>query len=65
MVLLKLNFLSLCGLMAGSMTDPPALEFASAQEPASDAPLTSFVTVYPLTMLLRVLTAQALVLFLS
>jgi putative transport protein len=65
MVLLKLNFLSLCGLMAGSMTDPPALEFASAQEPSSDAPLTSFVTVYPLTMLLRVLTAQALVLFLS
>ncbi len=65
MAILKMNFLTLCGLMAGSMTDPPALEFATAQEPASDAPLTSFVTVYPLTMLLRVLTAQALVLFLS
>jgi putative transport protein len=59
----RLNFLSLCGLLAGSMTDPPALAFANAQEPSSDGPLTAFVTVYPLTMLLRVFTAQALVLF--
>jgi putative transport protein len=59
----KVNFLSLCGLLAGSMTDPPALAFANAQEPSSDGPLMAFVTVYPLTMLLRVFTAQALVLF--
>ena len=59
----RLNFLSLCGLLAGSMTDPPALAFANAQEPSSDGPLMAFVTVYPLTMLLRVFTAQGLVLF--
>jgi putative transport protein len=64
-VFFKLNFLSLCGLLAGSMTDPPALAFATAQEPASDGPLMAFVAVYPLTMLLRVFTAQALILFFS
>ncbi len=64
-ILLRLNFLSLSGLLAGSMTDPPALDFACAQEPDSDGPLTAFVAVYPLTMLLRVFTAQAIVLFLS
>ena len=53
------------GPLAGSITDPPTLEFAAAQEPTSDAPLASFVTVTPLTMLLRALTAQAPVLFLS
>ncbi len=62
---LKLNFLSLCGLLAGSMTDPPALAFANAQEPSSDGVSMAFVAVYPLTMILRVLSAQALVLFLS
>jgi putative transport protein len=60
---LKLNFLSICGLLAGSMTDPPALAFANAQEPSSDGPSMAFVAVYPLTMLLRVFAAQALVLF--
>jgi putative transport protein len=64
-VFFKLNFLSLCGLLAGSMTDPPALAFASAQEPSSDGPLMAFVAVYPLTMLLRVFTAQVLILFFS
>jgi putative transport protein len=60
---LKLNFLSICGLLAGSMTDPPALAFANAQEPSSDGPSMAFVAVYPLTMLLRVFAAQALILF--
>jgi putative transport protein len=64
-VFLKLNFLSVCGLLAGSMTDPPALAFANAQEPTSDGPSMAFVAVYPLTMLLRVFTAQALILFFS
>jgi putative transport protein len=60
---LKLNYLTLCGLLAGSMTDPPALAFATAVS-GSEAPSVSYATVYPLTMLLRVLSAQLLVLYL-
>ncbi len=60
--ILQLNFTSLCGLLAGSMTDPPALAFANSLN-NSDAPSISYATVYPLTMLLRVLSAQILVLF--
>jgi putative transport protein len=56
----KLNFMSLCGLLAGSMTDPPALAFANSIA-TSDAPSISYVTVYPLVMLLRVFSAQILV----
>ena len=64
-ILCKLNFTSICGVLAGSMTDPPALAFANSMT-ASDAPSISYATVYPLTMLLRVLSAQLLVLvFLS
>jgi putative transport protein len=58
---MRLNFLSLCGLLAGSMTDPPALAFASRLA-TSDAPAVSYATVYPLTMILRVVCAQLLVL---
>lgn len=58
---LKLNFVSMCGLFAGSMTDPPALTFAGTFT-KSDGPSVSYATVYPLVMLLRVLSAQALVL---
>lgn len=57
----KLNFMSMSGLIAGSMTDPPALAFASAIA-KSDAPSVSYATVYPLTMLLRILAAQVMVL---
>jgi putative transport protein len=60
---LKLNYLTLCGVLAGSMTDPPALAFASSVS-GSEAPSLAYVTVYPLTMLLRVLSAQLLVLYL-
>ncbi len=60
---LKLNFLTLSGLMAGSMTDPPALAFA-ANISKSDAPSVSYATVYPLTMLLRILCGQGLALWL-
>ncbi len=60
----KLNFLTLCGVLAGSMTDPPALAFANTVS-HSDAPGVSYATVYPLTMLLRVLFAQALVLLMT
>lgn len=56
----KLNYAELCGLLAGSMTDPPALAFAQ-QSTASDAPAVAYATVYPLVMLLRVFTAQLVV----
>jgi putative transport protein len=60
---LKMNFAALCGLLAGSTTDPPALAFAS-NITGSDAPLISYAAVYPLTMVLRILSAQILVLLL-
>ena len=60
---LKMNFVALSGLVAGSMTDPPALAFASNIS-RSDAPMVSYATVYPLTMVLRILSAQILVLLL-
>jgi putative transport protein len=56
----KLNYSELCGLLAGSMTDPPALAFAQ-QTTGSDAPAVAYATVYPLVMLLRVFSAQLLV----
>jgi putative transport protein len=60
----KMNFIDLSGLLAGSTTNPPALAFA-ANMAGSDAPTVAYATVYPLTMLLRILCAQilALVLF--
>lgn len=61
-VLLKMNYLTLCGLLAGSMTDPPALAFANTSS-GSDAPSVSYATVYPLTMLLRIVLAQLIVIF--
>jgi putative transport protein len=60
---LKMNFMALSGLLAGGMTDPPALAFASNIS-RSDAPTVSYATVYPLTMVLRILSAQLLVLIL-
>jgi putative transport protein len=58
----KTNYLVLCGLLAGSMTDPPALQYAS-QTAKSDAPLLTYASVYPLTMILRIITAQFLIFF--
>ncbi len=58
-----MNFLTLSGLIAGSMTDPPALSFATGIS-GSEAPSVAYATVYPLTMILRVLSAQLLVLYL-
>ena len=63
-VFVNLDYLSLCGLLAGSMTDPPALQFATSITD-SDAPSVSYATVYPLVMLLRVVGAQVLVLALA
>jgi aspT/yidE/ybjL antiporter duplication domain len=58
----KVNYFTLMGLMAGSMTDPPALAYSNGIV-GNDAPAVSYATVYPLTMFLRVLTAQMLILF--
>lgn len=63
-LVLRVNFIALCGLLAGSMTDPPALAFANAVS-RSDAPSVAYATVYPLTMLLRIMSAQLLVLLLA
>ena len=60
-MVMKLNFTALCGLLAGSMTDPPALAFAVSTA-GSEAPSVAYATVYPLTTILRVLYAQILVL---
>lgn len=60
---LKLNFTTISGLIAGSTTDPPALAFAGLLA-KSDGPYVAYATVYPLTMLLRILTAQSLALLL-
>ncbi|MDR0371110.1 MAG: putative transporter [Prevotellaceae bacterium] len=57
----KLNYFTLTGLIAGSMTDPPALSFANTAA-GNDIPAVSYATVYPLTMFLRVITAQLLIL---
>ncbi|GAA0596849.1 putative transporter [Caenispirillum bisanense] len=60
-LVLKMNYLTLCGLLAGGMTDPPALAFANALRP-SEAPSLAYATVYPLVMFLRILVPQILVL---
>ena len=58
---MKVNYLKICGCVAGSMTDPPALEFANSIAP-THAQAAAYATVYPLTMFLRVLLAQIFVL---
>ena len=57
----KMNYYTIMGLMAGAMTDPPALGFASTSS-GNDMPAVSYATVYPVVMFLRVLTAQLLIL---
>ena len=59
--LMKYNYLKICGIISGSMTDPPALEFANSLAPVH-AQSTAYATVYPLTMFLRILAAQTLIL---
>ncbi len=60
----KMNYLTLCGLLAGSMTDPPALAFANAMHPTSGASALSYATVYPLVMFLRIISPQLLAIIL-
>ena len=60
----KMNYCTLMGLMAGSTTDPPALAYAN-QTVSNNAPAVGYSTVYPVTMFLRILTAQLLILILA
>jgi len=57
----KRNYFEVCGLLSGSMTDPPALAFANSMA-QSEAPSVAYATVYPLVMFLRIFVAQALIL---
>ena len=60
----KLNYFSILGLLSGSYTDPPALAYGN-KTANNDAPAVAYSTVYPLTMFLRVVTAQILILALA
>ena len=59
---LKLNFYQICGLIAGSTTNPPVLAFAQGAY-GTDYTSVNYATVYPLSMFMRVLAAQLLILF--
>jgi putative transport protein len=58
----RLRYATLCGLLAGSTTDPPALAFAQGST-KSDAPTLSYATVYPMVMIARIIAAQIIVIF--
>lgn len=60
---MKLNFLTICGVLAGAQTNPPGLAYANAVV-ASEAPALAYATVYPLSMCLRILAPQVIVLLL-
>lgn len=63
-LVLKINYYTLMGFIGGSHTDPPTLAFANNIAPEGcKLPNTGYATVYPLTMFLRIFTAQLLVLF--
>lgn len=59
---LKLDYFSLMGLLAGSSTNPPALAYSTTVSSANDRAAVAYSTVYPLTMFLRVLTGQLMIL---
>lgn len=59
-MLAKMNYLTMCGMLAGSMTDPPALAFANNLHATSGTAALSYATVYPLVMFLRIITPQLL-----
>ena len=63
LLVFKVNYLSLCGVLAGATTDPPALAFANSQAD-SEAVNIGYASVYPLTMLLRILSGQVLAILL-
>jgi putative transport protein len=59
-LIFKVNYLTLCGVIAGSMTDPPALAFANTLSDSSTA-ATGYAAVYPLTMVMRIVAAQTII----
>lgn len=61
-LMIKMNYLTLCGMLAGAMTDPPALAFANGLHATSGAAALSYATVYPLAMFLRIMSPQLLAL---
>ena len=61
---MKLDYFTLTGLIAGSTTDPPALAYATSQSTQNDNAAVAYSTVYPLTMFLRVLMAQMMIMLL-
>lgn len=61
--ILKLDMNTLTGVLSGACTNPPALDYASEQDRDSDKTGVAYATVYPLSMFLRVLAAQLMVLF--
>lgn len=63
-IVYKLNFLTLCGLLAGSMTDPPALAFANNLSPSAAVSM-AYATVYPLVMIMRIIAAQLIILLVN
>jgi len=60
-LIFKCSYFEICGLLSGASTDPPALAFATYSA-GSDAPAITYATVYPLTMILRILMAQMMIL---
>lgn len=62
---MKLDYLTLIGVLSGASTNPPALAFASEQDKITDTAAVSYAAVYPLTMFLRVLIAQLMILLLA
>ena len=62
---MKLDYFTVMGLIAGSTTDPPALAYATSQSSLNDRAAVAYSTVYPLTMFLRVITAQLIVMILA
>ena len=59
---LKLDYFTLMGVLAGSTTNPPALAYATTVSSTNDRAAVAYSTVYPLTMFLRVLTGQLMIL---
>lgn len=61
-IVFKLRYLTLCGILAGSMTDPPALAYANSLS-SSNMSSIGYASVYPLTMLMRILSVQLIMMF--
>jgi putative transport protein len=60
-LVMRLNYLTLCGVLSGSLTDPPALAYANSLADSNGASV-AYATVYPLTMILRIVAAQMIIL---